>query len=34
VQELPGHAGVGTTQIYTHGLNKGGPGVKSPLDAE
>lgn len=32
VQELLGHSDVGTTMIYTHVLNKGGRGVKSPLD--
>lgn len=32
VQELLGHEDVGTTMIYTHVLNKGGRGVKSPLD--
>lgn len=32
VQELLGHRSVKTTMIYTHVLNRGGRGVKSPLD--
>jgi integron integrase len=33
IQELLGHRSVETTMIYTHVLNRGGRGVKSPLDA-
>lgn len=33
IQELLGHRSVNTTMIYTHVLNRGGCGVKSPMDA-
>jgi len=32
VQELLGHSSVKTTMIYPHVLNRGGHGVKSPVD--
>lgn len=32
IQELLGHRDVATTMIYTHVLNRGGRGVRSPVD--
>ncbi len=33
IQELLGHTDVKTTMIYTHVLNQGGKGVRSPADS-
>jgi site-specific recombinase XerD len=32
LQEVLGHKDVSTTMIYTHVMNKGGKGVRSPMD--
>jgi len=32
IQELLGHKNVETTMIYTHVINQGGKGVRSPAD--
>ncbi len=32
IQELLGHNSSKTTEIYTHVLNQGGKGIRSPVD--
>ena len=32
IEELLGHKDVGTTMTYTHVLDRGGQGVRSPID--
>jgi len=32
IRELPGHKDVRTTMLYALGLNRGGHGVRSPMD--